>query len=338
MVWKRKMTKKPYTFIDLFAGIGGFHLALKKEAECVFVSEWNEQARQTYLLNFGEEMLKNNIPFEADITNIDEKDVPNHTILCGGFPCQPFSIAGLQKGFSHPTQGNLFFDIIRIVKEKKPRVLFLENVKNLKSHDKGNTFKVICETLEKEGYTIHHAILNGTIHGNVPQNRERIFLVCFKDKEDSAHFKFPSAIELKKTINDIVDISQKKPEKYYQTNLDSPSVKKMVASIQNKGSIYQYRRYYLRENKNGVCPTLTANMGMGGHNVPLLKDNYGIRKLTPKECILFQGFPKSYKLPAISDSHLYKQAGNSVVVPVIERIAKNIIKALKKTDTEKQSI
>ena len=326
---------KKYTFIDLFAGIGGFHIGLDEHFDCVFSSEWNPPARKTYSLNFGPQLTEDNVRFDADITKVDPKTIPKHTVLCGGFPCQPFSIAGARKGFAHPTQGTLFFDIIKIIQEHKPRVLFLENVKNLVSHDGGKTFSTICSSLVAEGYTIKHQILNGTTYGNVPQNRERIFLLCFKDADDAANFEFPKSIPLTKKVSDIIDIADEKDAKYYQTNIASPSVQKMLKEVVNKGAIYQYRRYYLRENKNDVCPTLTANMGDGGHNVPLVKDNFGIRKLTPKECLAFQGFPSDYKLPAISDSHLYKQVGNSVVVPVIKRIADNIYTALEMTDKKK---
>ena len=328
-------SKSAFTFIDLFSGLGGFHLALNNHATCVFAAEWDPAARKTYALNFGPEMLENGAPFASDITKVDPKTVPDHTVLCGGFPCQPFSIAGKQKGFGHPTQGTLFFDIVKIVQEKRPRVLFLENVRNLASHDGGNTFQTILKSLEDEGYHTKHEILNGTTHGNIPQNRERIFIVSFRDKEDYDHFSFPDKIPLTVKTSDIIELNKKQDADLYQTNMDSPSVQKMVEGIKNKGSIYQYRRFYLRENKNGICPTLTANMGGGGHNVPLVMDDFGIRKLSPRECLSFQGFPMSYKLPAIGSSHLYKQAGNSVIVPVVTRIADKIFEALHLVDKNK---
>jgi DNA (cytosine-5)-methyltransferase 1 len=249
--------------------------------------------------------------------------------MCGGFPCQPFSVAGKQLGFSHATQGTLFFNLIELIKIKKPRVVFLENVKNLASHDKGNTFKVILGALEEIGYHVNHKILNGTTHGNVPQNRERIFIVGFKNEADFNKFSFPTAINLTKSISDCLESIQV-DKKYYQTNTDSPSVQKMIEGVIKKNTIYQYRRYYMRENKGSVCPTLTANMGTGGHNVPLILDDFGVRKLTPRECFNFQGFPETFILPKqLASSALYKQAGNSVVVPVVSRIAEEIIKAIK---------
>jgi DNA (cytosine-5)-methyltransferase 1 len=317
-----------FKFIDLFAGVGGFHFAMNGLAECVFASEWDKNARLTYESNWGEELKKNNAIFAGDITAVDYNTIPNFDILCGGFPCQPFSIAGKQLGFSHATQGTLFFNILELIKIKKPRVVFLENVKNLASHDNGNTFKVIIGALEEVGYKVQHKILNGTTHGNVPQNRERIFIVAFREEKDFSLFSFPTVIELTKSISDCLEkgIIDKK---FYQTNLDSSPIKKMIAEVVSKNTIYQYRRYYIRENKGNVCPTLTANMGTGGHNVPLILDDFGVRKLTPRECFNFQGYPNTFILPEqLATSALYKQAGNSVVATVVRRIAQEIIKSI----------
>lgn len=315
-------------FIDLFAGVGGFHFAFNEKAECVFASEWDKNARVTYEANWGEDLKKNNAVFAGDITTVDYKTIPDFDILCGGFPCQPFSIAGKQIGFSHATQGTLFFNILELIKIKKPRVVFLENVKNLASHDNGNTFKVILGSLEEVGYKVHQKILNGTTHGNVPQNRERIFIVAFREEYDYNKFSFPTNIQLNKSISDCLESGQV-DKKYYQTNTSSPSVQKMLEGVVKKNTIYQYRRYYMRENKGSVCPTLTANMGTGGHNVPLILDDFGVRKLTPRECFNFQGFPDTFILPKqLASSALYKQAGNSVVAPVVKRIAEEIIKAI----------
>lgn len=319
--------KDKLTFIDLFAGVGGFHFAWKDKAQCVFASEWDKKARETYLNNFGEEIERNNIPFAGDISLVKPADIPDHDILCAGFPCQPFSLAGNKQGFNHPTQGTLFFDIIKIIKEKQPRVVFLENVKNLRSHDKGNTYQVILESLSNEGYYVRDSILNGSTHGNIAQNRERIFIVAFKNEEDFNHFDFPEPIELTNTVQDCLEKGDI-PDKFYQTNMESPSVIKMHEGMTKKGVIYQYRRFYMRENMSGVCPTLTANMGTGGHNVPLIKDDKGIRKLTPRECFNFQGFPEDLVIDGLSNSQLYKQAGNSVVLPVVSRIANKIVSAL----------
>jgi DNA (cytosine-5)-methyltransferase 1 len=314
-----------FKFIDLFAGIGGFRLALQNVGgKCIFTSEWNKDAQITYRENFGE------VPF-GDITKVSTKRYIPGTfdILCAGFPCQAFSIAGNRKGFAD-ARGTLFFDIEQIIRSHKPKVVFLENVKNLVSHDDGKTFQTILEILEvKLGYKVFYKILNSATHANVPQNRERIFIVAFDPNQVKkyANFKFPDEIKLTKTIHDILEKGKvddsfyyKKEHKYY------PELEKTMTS---KNTVYQWRRVYVRENKSNVCPTLTANMGTGGHNVPLIKDDYGIRKLTPKECFGFQGYPiKKYILPKMGNSKLYMQAGNSVTTILIERIAEEIIKVL----------
>jgi DNA (cytosine-5)-methyltransferase 1 len=314
-----------FKFIDLFAGVGGFRIAMQNVGgKCVFTSEWDKEAQKTYKANFGE------VPF-GDITKKEIKSyIPdNFDVLCAGFPCQAFSIAGQQKGFSD-TRGTLFFDLEQIIAKHKPKVVFLENVKNLVSHDKGNTFKVILETLEnKLGYKVHYKILNSMTHANVPQNRERIFIVAFNPNKVKNHseFKFPNEIKLKKTIKSIIDYNKQDDCYYYPTNHRYYS--ELAKTITSKETVYQWRRIYVRENKSKVCPTLTANMGAGGHNVPLIKDDFGIRKLTPKECFAFQGYPiKKYKLPSISNSRLYMQAGNSVTTNLIERIGNEIIKLI----------
>lgn len=320
-------TPKNYTFkfIDLFAGIGGFRLALQNlGGKCVFTSEWDEAAKKTYKANYGE------TPF-GDITKDYTKNyIPNKfDILCAGFPCQAFSIAGYQKGF-HDTRGTLFFDIEKIIETKRPKVVFLENVKNLVSHDKGNTFKIIIEILEKKlGYKTYTKVLNSATHANIPQNRERIFIVAFDPTQVKKHnkFTFPESIPLTKTIHDILEKGKQADNLYYkEDHMYYPELKKTIVS---KDTIYQWRRVYVRENKNKMCPTLTANMGAGGHNVPLVLDNYGIRKLTPKECFAFQGYPvEKYVLPNIANSRLYMQAGNSVTTSLIERISEQIVKVL----------
>lgn len=313
-----------FKFIDLFAGIGGFRLAMQNVGgKCVFTSEWEPAAQKTYRENFGE------IPF-GDITKEHVKNyIPNKfDVLCAGFPCQAFSIAGKQKGFED-TRGTLFFDIEQIIIKHRPKVVFLENVKNLVSHDSGNTFKTIISVLEsKLGYKIYTKILNTMTHANVPQNRERIFIVAFDPSQVKKHseFTFPTEVKLTKTIHDILETGRQ-PENYYY-NKNHPYFPQLESAIISKNTVYQWRRVYARENKSNVCPTLTANMGTGGHNVPLIKDDFGIRKLTPKECFLFQGYPKNYILPNIANSKLYMQAGNSVTTTLIERIGNEIIKVL----------
>jgi len=314
-----------FKFIDLFAGIGGFRLALQNVGgKCVFTSEWNKEAQKTYRENFGE------VPF-GDITKERNKNyIPEKfDVLCAGFPCQAFSIAGYQKGFAD-TRGTLFFDIEQIIEKHKPKVVFLENVKNLVSHDKGNTFKTIIDTIEiKLGYKAFYKILNSATHANIPQNRERIFIVAFDPKqvENFEKFEFPSKIKLTKTIHDILEKGKQDDAFYYKK--EHQYYPELEKTMQSKDTVYQWRRVYARENKSNVCPTLTANMGTGGHNVPLIKDDYGIRKLTPKECFAFQGYPiDKYILPKLANSKLYMQAGNSVTTTLIERIANQIIQIL----------
>lgn len=318
------MSIKQFTFIDLFAGVGGFHFALKQlGGECVFASEIDVDAQKTYEANHR---IK---PF-GDITlpEIKEKIPQRFDILCAGFPCQAFSIAGYQKGFLD-NRGTLFFDIEQIVKKHRPKVIFLENVKNLVSHDKGRTFSIILDILEnKLNYEVFYQVLNTADYANIPQNRERIFIVAF-DKNlnmDTMKFHFPKKLKLTKTIHDILDHDKQDEKYYYHKSKYYPS---LINEMKSRDTIYQWRRVYVRENKNGQCPTLTANMGMGGHNVPLILDDFGIRKLTPKECFAFQGYDiEKFIFPNIADSKLYKQAGNSVTMPLVRRIAENILKVI----------
>lgn len=316
--------KPNFKFIDLFAGIGGFRLALQNiGGKCVYTSEWENAAKKTYKENFGE------IPF-GDITKESTKNyIPSEfDVLCAGFPCQAFSIAGNRKGFAD-TRGTLFFDVEKIIEKHRPKVVFLENVKNLVSHDKGNTFKTIIEILEQKlGYKTYSSVLNSMIHANIPQNRERIFIVAFDPNqvENHSNFKFPEKIELTKSIHDILE-KGKQEEKYYYSK-DHKYYPELEKTITSKDTVYQWRRVYVRENKSNVCPTLTANMGTGGHNVPLIKDNYGIRKLIPRECFSFQGYPQNYILPNLANSKLYMQAGNSVTTTLVERIANEIMAVL----------
>lgn len=305
---------KKYKAIDLFSGIGGIRIgftnAFKENIEFVFSSEIDKYAQQTYQANFDETP-------HGDITKIDEKKIPSHDILLAGFPCQAFSIAGKRLGFED-TRGTLFFEVARIIKYHKPKIVFLENVKGFVNHDKGNTFKVVKESLEELGYKVYSKVLNAKDFG-IPQNRERIYIVAFLN---DIRFEFPkpfnSNISIKSKLEN--DVS----EKYYYNN--KPLFERIKDDVIDENSIYQWRRQYVRENKSGVCPTLTANMGTGGHNVPIIKDKKGIRKLTPRECANFQGFPDNFILPNLVDSQLYKQCGNSVVVGVIEKIALEISK------------
>lgn len=318
-----------YKLVDMCAGTGAFSLAFEKtnKVETVYANDIEKNSKKIYDANFETKLTL------KDIHDIDvKKEIPKIDILTAGFPCQPFSIAGEKKGFDD-TRSNVFWKLVEIIKYHKPKVVVLENVKNLKSHDSGKTFKKITDEIEKLNYKYKYKILNTCEITPIPQNRERIYIVCFLDEKHNDKFKFPEKInedEKKKIIdmiNDDVD------ESYYYTDKlkiwnDIEKTKTITKNV-DTNTIYQYRRFYTRENKNNVCPTLTANMGAGGHNVPLIKDKKGIRKLTPAECFNFQGFPKKYKLPNdISNSGLYKLAGNAVSYPVIKKIADEIISIL----------
>ena len=306
-----------YKAIDLFAGVGGIRIGFEKvfkdKLEVVFSSEIDKNAQKTYYENFKE------LP-HGDITKIDEKNIPAHDIILAGFPCQAFSVAGLRKGFND-TRGTLFFDVARIINYHKPKIVFLENVKGFKNHDNGNTFKIVKETLEDMSYKVFEKVLN-TKDFNTPQNRERIYIIAFLD---NVKFNFPIPIKYNYEIKNYLD--KNIDEKYYYN--DKPLYKKIKDEIDDYNSIYQWRRKYVRKNQSGVCPTLTANMGTGGHNVPIVRDNIGVRKLTPSECSKFQGFPSTFKFaPNLADCHKYKQMGNSVSINVIEELAKSILEVI----------
>lgn len=313
---KGKMQKQLRT-LDLFAGIGGIRLGFEKAGfKTVFANDFEKACKSTYDANFKDAKL-----IVEDITKISADDLPEFDFLLGGFPCQAFSIAGYRKGFKDDKgRGNLFFDIARIIEARQPEGFLLENVKNLKTHDGGNTYKVIEKTLNDLGYVVKSKVLNSMEYGNVPQNRERIYIVGFKDHKKTEAFVFPSPVKLTKNIPDILE--KEVDSKYYYTG--KPLHEKLENDVTEFGSVYQWRRKYVRKNKKGVCPTLTANMGMGGHNVPIIFDGIGIRKLTPRECARLQGYPDTYRLPDLADSALYKQLGNSVSVPVLLRIAEQI--------------
>lgn len=314
--------KKTYTTIDLFAGIGGIRIGFEKAGfKNLYSNDFDKFCKFTYDLNTDGSELH-----VADITKLDTNDLPEFDFLLAGFPCQAFSIAGYRHGFKDlKGRGNLFFDIARILKDKQPMGFLLENVKNLAGHDKGKTLKIILETLDNLGYYYKYKVLNTKDYGNTPQNRERIYIAGFKSKELRNNFEFPGPIPLTKHVTDLLD--DEVEEKYYYNG--KPLYDRIKNDVVKPGKVYQWRRKYVRENKNGVCPALTANMGMGGHNVPIILEKKGIRKMTPRECARIQGYPDNFKLPTnIADSRLYKQIGNSVSVQVIERIASNIMRVL----------
>ena len=318
--------EKEFTFIDLFAGIGGLRQAFESTGgTCVFSSEWNKFSQITYEANFGE------IP-DGDITGIDENAIPDHDILVAGFPCQPFSIAGVSSknhlgrphGFKDATQGTLFFDICRIIRAKQPEAFLLENVKNLKSHDKGNTFRVIVKTLEQElGYDIHYKVIDAS--PVVPQHRERIFIVGFKTP---TAFEFP---ELKDKRPKLADILEKKVDKKY-TLLDGTwnALQRHLAKHRAKGNGFGYNL----ADKNGIAKTLSARYYKDGAEILIPQKGKNPRRLTPRECARLMGFKESFKIP-VSDNQAYRQFGNAVVVPVVKTVAKQMVKCLTK---EKKSI
>ena len=311
---------------SLFAGIGGIDLGFcQSGVKTLWANEIDPSCAKTFALNFDTDLIV------GDISSL--KGLPSVDILAGGFPCQPFSIAGYRKGFEDD-RGNLFFQIARLISEfrdegREPKAVFLENVKNLRTHGSGETFGAIRRELERLGYYVAERILNTASYGNLPQNRERLYIVAFLDENQKKRFKWPNEVELTNTIDKVIDRNERVDGKYYYDSSMKcyPLLRK---SIINGDSIYQYRRVYVRENKTGLCPTLTANMGTGGHNVPLILTGDGrIRKLTPRECLSLQGFPRDFAIPSdLPDSKIYKQAGNAVSVEVVRRIAEKIVEAL----------
>lgn len=318
--------KEQFTFIDLFAGVGGIRLGFQKEkGKCVFTSEWNPKSATTYRVNFGE------VP-HGDITQIEAKDIPDFDVLLGGFPCQAFSNAGKKLGFED-TRGTLFFDVARILDEKKPSSFLLENVKGLLSHDKGNTFKVIKETLEGIGYIVFHKVLISRDFG-VPQNRQRIIIVGFlksnfpKDFDFEKEFTFPSPLGVKVKVGDVLEDNKKIDPKYTLSD-------KLWAG-------HQWRKMKHKENGNGFgyqlfdknspyTSTISARYYKDGSEALIDQSEIGKnpRKLTPRECARLQGFPEEFLLP-VSDNESYKQFGNSVTMPLMNAVAKQIVKVLKK--------
>ena len=310
---------KVYSSIDLFAGIGGIRLgfekAFGKSMETVFISEIDKKALETYVANHGTK-----ISITGDITQINPKDIPDFDILLGGFPCQPFSQAGLQRGFSD-TRGTLFFNIEKIIEEKRPLVFFLENVKRLRTHDKGNTFKVIKESLEALDYTFDYAILAAKDFG-VPQNRERIYMVGFNKRyfsiNDDFHFVFPVPPMIPVKVGDILE--RDVPEKYTISDKLWEGTQRRKKEHIRKGNGFGYSLF------NAESPhtnTISARYYKDGSEALIEQKNANPRKLTPRECARLQGFPDSFKI-IVSDNAAYKQFGNSVAVPVVEAIASNI--------------
>lgn len=317
---------------SLFAGIGGIDLAFAQAGADIFwANEIDHHACETYRLNSG-----------ADLTEGDVRDFhPYHTeIVTAGFPCQPFSIAGLRRGFDDP-RGTMFFEVLRVIRETQPRAILLENVPQLASHDGAGTFKVIMESLEGEGYELRVTIRDNIREGGLPQHRPRLFIVGFKTDDPEVcpeidRFCFPGPVPMA-PIESVLDLSAKQDGRYYY-GPDSAMYSALDSALKDPGEVCQWRRTYVRSNKCGVCPCLTANMGTGGHNVPIIRDSHGIRKLTPDECLRLQGFPEEFRFPdGLADCHRYKQAGNSVSVPVVRRIAERMMDAMRYADASRRS-
>lgn len=316
-----------WKMIDLFAGIGGIRLGFEqafKDIECVFTSEIDKHAVQTYQANFGNEIVY------GDITQIDEESIPDHDILLAGFPCQPFSQAGLKKGFTD-TRGTLFFDIERILLAKRPQAFLLENVKQLKGHDKGRTLQVILEHLDQAGYKVFYDVLKARDFG-VPQNRERIYLVGFLDH--SVEFEFPKPIGIETRVGDILE--HQVDEKYTISDRLWAGHQRRKENNKLNGKGFGYG--LVNENSE-YTNTISARYYKDGSEILIEQKNKNPRKLTPREASRLQGFPKDFVIP-VSDAQSYKQFGNSVCVPVIRAIAENMYQVMKdvKPNIEKKAV
>lgn len=318
-----------FTFIDLFAGIGGMRIAFERAGgHCVYSNEWNKYSQQTYYANFGDQP-------EGDITKVDAKSIPDHDILVAGFPCQPFSIAGVSKkqslgratGFEDKTQGTLFFDVCRILKEKRPRAFMLENVKNLCSHDKGNTFRVIKESLEGLDYQIFYKVIDGQAF--VPQHRERIIIVGFDKRyysNDNIEFDFSiTPTEPKPVIKDILEDAP--DEKYTLSDKLWTYLQNYAAKHKAAGNGFGYGI----APPDGVSRTLSARYYKDGSEILIEQPGKNPRRLTPRECARLQGFPDSFKIP-VSDTQAYRQFGNSVVVPLMSAVAQLVVDEMNTLD------
>jgi DNA (cytosine-5)-methyltransferase 1 len=303
--------------IDLFAGTGAFSLAFENtnKVQVILANDFCENSEKIYNENFSHKLIC------KDMHELNTKSYIKCDIITAGWSCQSWSIAGKQLGFEDD-RANTFWKIMEFLEVHNPKVLIIENVKNLLSHDDGKSFEVVKSNIEKRGYFVKYKVLNTSELTGIPQHRERVYIVCFKEKKHFDSFEFDFPIVEKKSIKDFLE--NEVQSKYYYNDTSSTWTL-LKDAVKSKETVYQYRRVYVRENKSNECPTLTANMGTGGHNVPIILDNKGIRKLTPRECFNFQGFPKTYKLPQLSDGALYKLAGNAVSVPIVNLLANKIV-------------
>jgi len=316
-------SKDKLTFVDLFSGIGGFRIALESlNAKCVFSSEIDRWARETYVTNFGD------VP-AGDITKINSSEIPDHDILCAGFPCQAFSIGGHRKGFED-TRGTLFFDVARILDGRKPDGFILENVRGILSHDHGKTIETIRKTLDSLGYHFFEQVINAKDHG-LPQNRERWFCVGFKKELEVESFDFPQPVKLTTTVSDHLE---KRVSGHEMTKIAAMHVKRHYREFSRRSGAggmtlaYEIRPSRCGMRNDGLAPCLTAKMGTGGNNVPVAVNLN--RKLTVRECLRLMGFPDTFRIRE-NNHQSYKQIGNSVPVPVVEKMGREVIAVLQKS-------
>ena len=313
--------KPKYRVFSLFVGIGGIDLAFEKaKFKIVYANEIDKHACKTYRLNFPNANL-----VEGDIQLIDAKSIPDFEILVAGFPCQAFSSVGLKKGFDDP-RGNLFFETARVIKEKKPKAVFFENVANLIKHDNGNTFSIIKTTLEDLGYHVLYKIMNASDYG-IPQQRNRIYIVGFLDEDNFKKFVFPEVRKLKKTAFDLFD-TQRVDSSYYLNNHKKWA--DISQTVVDKKRIYRFTDWGISKGRENICPTLLAAMGGPYDRIPFFKDDFSIRRITQREAARLQGFSDNFILPINKfPKQVYKQIGNSVCVPLVKEIAKELYKTIK---------
>ena len=309
------------TVESLFSGIGGIDLGFQQAGfEIVCANELDKDVCKTYRQNFPDTEL-----FECDIRKLDASLLSKVDIITAGFPCQSFSVCGNQKGF-RDNRGNLFFEIMRITDVINPQIIFLENVANLVEHDNGHTFNVIHNELVSRGYYLRYIVADACDYG-IPQHRTRTYLLEYRDGKQYESYHVPEKVKIKKQIFDIIDKCVKVDDSFYLPE-NTPKYNKMFKAITDEKQIYRFSDYGIQKSKDGICFTLKANMGTWYDRVPIIKDNYGIRKITPEECLALMGYPQEFSFPDISEKSKYKQCGNTVVVPLIKEIAECLSKTI----------
>lgn len=305
---------------SLFCGIGGIDLAAEKAGhDVVWANDIDKYACMTYRHNFSGTKL-----IEGDIRDIEKKNIPDFDILTAGFPCQPFSVCGKQNGFSDP-RGNLFFEIGKTIDAKEPTVVLLENVANLTEHDGGKTFNVIHNELAGRNYFLRYLVADVCEYFDIPQHRTRTYLLAFRDEEQCRRFVFPQKKPLQKKITDIIDVTHKADESFYLHGGDY-GYDKIIAAVKDDRQLYRFSDYGIQSSKNGIAFTLKANMGTYPNRIPMIKDKFGIRRITPSECLALQGFPSSFTFPSeVPERERYKQSGNTVCIEIVYHIIKGLL-------------